>query len=508
MELSQDLIGTNPKYMPIIDHSWLNVDTKAYDNFPSDNNPVRIQPKLSELWNHGNNTGLNLIPNTICQPLRVRNAEIKGDIIRETKKAMMAGFKGKELAEYIRDRFSSEDIITAKEDLAKLSEEQGLLGNVYVDISAFTSAKEAEQFFLNNRNRLAQNIVVNECKISPDVVSILASKFHKNVVASMSYDIKLFEKYKNHLVEAGVIGKDFVIDSKESLRNAFLYGQPQEEKVSVSIVVQEKKLSSEEEAKELLNRSEKLSQNQKRAQEEINFKTAYPIVEFARQQLSKGKTGSDLKEILLSKFSLNDIKTAAKYIALVASDQRVSFIDKFVESGKIQDFVGLSLKKLAFTYPLPRHDFENVEKNKNIGTKGYLYALSGKKIISDENHKYAVESLKNGVSTEKVKEELLKKISSEEADVILIQAIKDFNTMSAGVKANVAKRLPKEKIVEDLRAAVATLPDPETIAPQIKDILSYYQDVNGTIEIDSSFGDNKTTEIGGLSSRSGIDSAL
>ena len=46
--LSQDLIGTDPTYPKIVNLAWLKPDPTTYDNYPSDNNSVRIQPKLSE----------------------------------------------------------------------------------------------------------------------------------------------------------------------------------------------------------------------------------------------------------------------------------------------------------------------------------------------------------------------------------------------------------------------------------------------------------------------------
>jgi hypothetical protein len=75
-DLCSDIIGTNPKYAPIVDHNWLNVDLSKYDNYPSDNNPVRVLPKLHDLWNHGNlDSNTNLVPNTQSMPLCVHSSE-------------------------------------------------------------------------------------------------------------------------------------------------------------------------------------------------------------------------------------------------------------------------------------------------------------------------------------------------------------------------------------------------------------------------------------------------
>ncbi|MBE3086364.1 MAG: hypothetical protein IMZ64_09140, partial [Bacteroidetes bacterium] len=74
-DLCSDIVGTNPVYPEIVDHSWLDVDLSKYDNYPSDNNPVRVVPKLHDLWNHAAQTGINLVPNATVRPLGVRSSE-------------------------------------------------------------------------------------------------------------------------------------------------------------------------------------------------------------------------------------------------------------------------------------------------------------------------------------------------------------------------------------------------------------------------------------------------
>lgn len=381
-ELPKDLIGTDPKYLPIANLDWLSVDIGKYDNYPSDNNSVRIQPKLADLWGHNKDTGINLIPNQTVQSLK--NAESTNvdssvdEIAREAKKAMMFGLKGKELADHIRARFSANNIVMAKEAMEKLSEEQGLLGNVYIDASAFISAQDVEQFLNKHRNRLAQDIVINKSQLNPTVISFLASKFHKNVVANISYDKNLFEKYKTHLVGAGYIDKDFVIDSKETLRQAFLM-EPMREKVTKTAKTI-KRISKNEAVQEIVNRSERAAIQRKLASEEILFRNIRPILKFARQQLVKGKIGNDLKEILRGKYASDDLRDAAKYLALVISSQVTpEGIDKLVKSDRISEMIGDELKKLAKKYPLKPQVFgEQQKETKPVGVQGYFHALSGK----------------------------------------------------------------------------------------------------------------------------------
>jgi ribosomal protein L10 len=286
MELTSDIIGTNPKYPKIVNHGALEVDINTYDNYPSDNNPVRVLPKLSEMWAHGNKN-IHLVPNVSVQPLGVRNAEdgASSDVVREAKKAMMSGLKGREVADHLRSRFAAKDIQSAKDDLSKLAGEQGLLGNVYIDASAFKSFREAEQFLNQHRNRLARDIVVNEGSMTPEVVSLLASRFHKNVVSSLDYNRDLFDNYKMHLVDSGKISNDYVIDSKEALRLAFL---SEKEQPKEAVKKEIKAVPQEVVNEELGKLAEGRSKEARIARDEMIIGKIRPILEFVQAQFSKG----------------------------------------------------------------------------------------------------------------------------------------------------------------------------------------------------------------------------
>ncbi len=519
-ELNQDImgceIGTNPKYPPINNLDYLTVDTRTYDNYPSDNNPVRIQPKLADLWNHNkNNCGINLIPNQTVQSLGLRSAdenmsEAVANFCCETKKAMMMGYTGKELAKYLRARFDKETIEAAKEEMVKLSEEQGLMGNVYIDASAFISAKEAEQFLTMHRNRLAQDIVIEGATVDPNVVAYLANKFHKNVVEKISYDEKLYRKYKAYLVDANKIPVDFVIDSKESLRSAFL-SEPVEEVVKKAKAEKSEPLSKEKVAEELVNRGDKNDTAHKLATADITFREVRPIIEFTREQLSKGKTGNNLKEILRGKYASVDLNKAAKYIAVViSSDITSERIDKLVESEKISKKVASALKEIIKTYPLKVEAYKEDKSEKQIGVPGHFHSLNNLRQDShlSEYHQASVESLRKGKSHEDVKEELLKKLSNDEADKVLLDAVKAFNESPAGTKANAPVIPEKKKLVADIEPP-KVLPDKETIIPQTQEFMDFYKGSNELIvDIDGKSANSNLLEIENLDSKSGIDNAF
>jgi hypothetical protein len=517
LDLPDGLIGTNPKYPAIVNHDWLSVDPKTYDNYPSDNNPVRIVPKLAELWDHvnqGNPTGINLIPNQTVQQLGVNSSGVKSEeaaasVIREAKKAMMSGLNGKDLADHLRARFSSQDIVLAKDGLSKLSEEQGLLGNVYIDASAFSSSKDAERFLTQHRTRLAQDIVLNESKINPLVIGVLASKFRKNVLAMVSYDEKTFEKYKAHLVASDRIPKDFVINSKETLRQAFLY-QPVKETIVKAKT--EKPVDKAMMLKNLTDKVTKEALDSQLANDDISFRMAYPILKFAREQMTKGKFGNDLKEMLRKKYAAVDLKDSAKYMTMIISDQLTpDNIDEMVKVNAISEYVGNNLKKLAKDYPVKKTMFAEEQKApKSIGVQGYFYNLSGSK-VSDDFDQYreaCVTALRKGVELDKIRVKLASlKLSNDQINKVLSDAMNMFNSVAAGVKANPQEKKAKVKVVADLPER-QTLPNPDTIVPQSQDIISFFEGSGDEIDIDLAPSIEPSLDIGGLFNRSGMDSVL
>jgi len=516
LDLPEGLIGTNPKYPSIVNHDWLTVDPKTYDNYPSDNNPVRVAPKLAEIWNHQESKGISIVPNLTVQQLGVQGSEVKASevsasVVREVKKAMMAGIKGKDLANHLRARFSPMDVIVAKDALAALSEEQGLLGNVYIDASAFTSSKEAETFMTQHRTRLAQDIVVNESKLNPNVISVLANKFRKNVLAKVNYDVPLFEKYKNHLVASGRIPKDFVIDSKETLRQAFLYVSRKETVVKASTSAQ--KIDKSAALKVLTDHKSKEAKESRLASDDILFRRAFPILKYAREQMTKGKLGNDLKEMLRKKYAGVDLNESAKLLAIVISAEQMALenINKMVETGSVSEYVGSCLKKLAKDYPVKKTSFEEEAQQapQSIGVQGYFYSLSGSKASDDlDGYRQAsVIALRKGISLEKIGAKLGKVLPKEQASQVLTDALSLFNSVSAGVKANPAEKKAKEKVVADIPEP-QTLPDPSTILPQTQEILSFYEGAGNDIDIDLAPSQQGSVQVGDLFNRSGIDSAL
>lgn len=511
--LSQDLIGTDPKYPPVVDHSWLKPEN--YDNYPSDNNPVRIQPKLSEIWNPERQTpSATLIGNATVKPLGTRTAdqeelrkkEAVSNALREAKKAFMAGMDVKQTAEHLKGLFNEDVLKAAAEGLKSVSEERGLLGNVYIDASAFDSYNEAEQFLKRHRNRLAQDILFDSERMNPGIVASLASKFRKNVVSSINYDDKLFRKYREHLMMANRIPENFVIDSKEALRHAFLYEMPEPD--NAPIAKEEKKLDAEEVTEGL----EKMAEEKRKADDEtiemLQWSSVRPVVSFVQEHLSKGKTAQDLKEMVRGKFALDDIKKASPYLSAILSPEPLTEkrVAGLVEEGRLSEFGAEQISALTKMFPPRKSEFEDPAVRHSEATPGHVYHMSSRKTSEEGFVGAAVKALRSGIEPQKVRARLITKTGHEKADQIMAAAMVEVNSTPAGAHANPKESKSVRPLIEEPRPR-DRLPDPGTIQGQVRDILSTFEGGEMEVEIDP------VNQVGGvdvadLSGKSGIDSQI
>lgn len=483
------LVGTDPKYPSVVDHSWLNVDPSTYDNYPSDNNPVRVLPELAKLWRTGD-VSTTLIPNVEVRDLTGRTADEDAvtnvpEVIREAKKAMMAGKVGAEVAEYLRSRFNKRQIEAAAEELKSISSEMGLLGNVYVDVGAFKTFDEADKFLSNHRARLARDLLFDPSQISPSVVIKLASKHRKNATTEVSYDQENLDRYKDHLVTAGRIPSSFGITTKEELRKAFLYEAPDKDTRRMFPIREEKKANREEAAEQLRALT---AETQKKALENsqaVLIPQVRPILSFIQENLSKGKDRADLKDMLRSKFASNDIEAAAPFIALVISKKGLSAEDlaEKVEAGELAECMADEIKKIAKKFPVARSEYGDVPKATTSAQPGYFYSLNGHNASTKfaSLRSAAAKALEKGFKLECVYAKLAEKVSREDAQVILREAISDMNARSAGAVANRARRSNDKVIFEETPRQ--TLPDPSTIKAQQEEFIRMFEGA-GELQID------------------------
>ena len=228
----------------------------------------------------------------------------------------------------------------------------------------------------------------------------------------------------------------------------------------------------------------------------LAYRNVRPIVEFTRVQLVKGKSGNDLKEMLRGKYAQSDLNDAVKYIAVVISHGVTpERINKLVEANKIPEKVGDDLKEMIKTHPLKVKAFEDYKPERQVGIKGSYHVLSGNTTDNlSEYHEASVESLRKGKSFDQLKSDLLGKLSNEEADKVLLVAVKAFNESPAGVTANAPVIQPKKKLVADLKEHV-TLPKESTIVSKSQEVIDFYKGAEMVVEVDEKSSDTGLLDV-------------
>jgi len=373
--LKPNLFGTDPKFPKISDLDWLNVKEGEYDNYPTANNPVRVLPELADQWTpgakHSGLTLLNLkeIPVKDSAKEAEKREAAQKDIIRSAKRAIMMGLSGNQISNQLRMRYSSSDLEAVKDKLAEVSKEQGLLGNVYVDISAFTSPNDAVTFLRGNYCKTARFLLVPK---GFSQAGVIQKTFRKAAVSAIEYTPELLNDYKNFLVLSGRIPADYQIGSKEDLRRAFLYCTPNKEIVETVAKPEEKPFDKEAASEDLTYRSALKKVSDDTTKDLLHLRSIYPIVKCAQEIISKGKSFEDVKGTLRSKFLAEDIKSAAPYLSMVAKGLSEESIDKLKSEDKLSFEVARELKKLAMACPTPKHIPDGNKTAKQVGTPGYL----------------------------------------------------------------------------------------------------------------------------------------
>jgi hypothetical protein len=309
------------------------------------------------------------------------------------------------------------------------------------------------------------------------------------------------------LVSAGKIDRNTVIDSKESLRQAFLYKRPNEIPfVKKSTVAMDKNKINET----LSVIAEENNQKRAEVQDTLNQAKIVPIVSFIQENLSKGKEVWGIKEMTRKKFMLDDIKIASEAIKISLSKEGLTEtnIDKAVEAKTISKRLGSELKRIGGKYPIK--EVVNVitprMESRPTGTFYSLNVPTYSALTLDGYKKASLEALRKGFDINQVQLKLRAKLSREEADAVISEAIKVFNSSPIGVKAN--KIEPAKKVIIPETSVKATLPDPETILPQTQEMLDIFANTSEFIVDIDPVSSYSSVDVNEMSVGEGISEAI
>lgn len=317
------IMGDNDSVAKIPDLDWASIDLESKDNIPVPMN-VEIVPQLVESWTYtGKDKTANIIPNHTSSAHKIEkisSEDVKG-VLNSAKKEIMTGLSGKALAQKLSSTYPPKLIKAAANELQKLAEEQGLLGNVYVDLSPFDSCKDAARSLGANKIRLAKYVVgMPKRHVCASHHQGICKELKKKVVASIEYDEETLLEYTDHLRVAGLLDAQDNLTSKEDLRAALLYkGENKTAKTK-----KEKNLPSKtfEEVQKAF--SSEISKKTAAIQEEIRvdrFSEVRPVLAFMQNEMLKGHMGESLKEAIQSRYTEDVIKAYAPEIKKLASLQ-------------------------------------------------------------------------------------------------------------------------------------------------------------------------------------------
>lgn len=300
---------------------WLTVDK---DNIPTEN-PVESIPQLEEAWSHQPTKSLNLITNIQAAPKmagELFDQSAVKDIVAATKRELMSGLTVKGVAAKIATMYPMTLIAMAQDDIKAVVNEQGLLGNVYVDTTCYHSCREAAKA-LGTRVKTAKYVVGTPKVACASHATGFCSELRKEVVAEVKYDQALVESYESHLKVAGAIGNGDKINSKEALQQAFLALKAP--KMVAEASVQDQRVATTPEIQNVrelfVGELENKQASQQQARIEERFQRARPILAHMQNLMLKGKTGSALKELLANKYPDNVIREFAPEIKKMAGLQ-------------------------------------------------------------------------------------------------------------------------------------------------------------------------------------------
>ena len=330
----------------LVDHEWLKAENK--DNAPFSSNQSHEQlDALENAFSHE------------TEPKKVNAAveQIKG-VIASAKRELMLGRSMEHIESNVLSNLHPTIRQVVASELKKMSSEVGLLGNVYIDPSAFSSCEDGSKLVKNNRTATFAKKMAS-CSGCSFNQGGFCRMYKKALVQEVPFNNKTLEHYENHLVVAGKIPAGTKLASKKDLQDAFL--STSGKKAEASSVV------FHDESKRALPKSKVAS--------EAVSKEARDIASDLSKRLTAGMQPTVFKEYVTARYAPSFKKHPAvikKYADLVGSIGKV-----FVE---LAPFSNIEEARKFFAKHAP-----NVKYALSDNKKGYTSLdekTLGKKIVS------------------------------------------------------------------------------------------------------------------------------
>lgn len=311
---------------------WLEVDEQEYremDRLPRQN--LDIAPDLQAIWSHEDKPSTTYLqPNTgpvhTMGDLSSEHGKLRAkpeEIIKTARLALMANTTLANFKEQLLRRFTKEDLRVNRTLLAKVLEERGLLGSVYIAASDFSgchnSPKVATTFVRKHASDASFVVAKPECgsciHANRAGSTTNCAVFHKELVLEVPFTEQLAnsvekrEQFRGKSLQAST-GKS----PKERIRLAVLSDKPlvvnkAYDGVGVNQTPQSVKMTSEKVHEQLISASNLLKK--KSRDEKLSLK-AKPIVAFLRREMLKSRTAHELISTLKVSFPVQDLSETRK----------------------------------------------------------------------------------------------------------------------------------------------------------------------------------------------------
>lgn len=523
--LTDHLNDSNSESVTIPDLNWLdlgNIEGKE-PNIPT-NNDVEIIPQLQEQWGTPDTkSSFRLTTNNqnACMPSNSDKSPYSKDdvegVIKSAKIAAMRGATGEEIASELNAKYPEDLIGEAKEGLEKVASELGLLGNVYVDISAFSSCKEASHKLGPNKIRLAK-FIVGECKNACSThKSGYCSELKKDVVDKVAYDERTLKSYEQHLKIAGKISQGDKIEDKDALQKALLKSNaPSPAKTAGGSEFKDssKAIDKDELQKRFKKELESKEAYNKELKKEVDFENAKEVLSFIQDNMLKGKMGDSLKEIIAKNISDATIRKYSSEINKMVSLQ--GLLGTVYADVSYYKNAGDAIKSIRSASTKPQYLIQSVKTSEFDDTLSKVAKATGCSVLPRDGKidtKIARSYIEDMMFSDRIAiEQGSEFMSAIEAGENVLGVIREAymatmshkkNHKTAGVKATIVSkgdRSTKKADIEHLKAAAKKAIEIGVPIDQVEDKLaSFVSSVEAAGMMDKVIGGLKEVSADALS---------
>jgi hypothetical protein len=333
----------------LVDHEWLQAQSKQNAPFAENQSHEQLDA-LANAFSYSNSTDIMLEPKKVKAAVE--------EVIAAAKRELMMGRSIDHVERTVLANLNPSIRSVVYKEINKLASEVGLLGNVYIDPSAFSSCEDGSKVLKNNR-------VASFAKKMADCSGCVQNQggfcrlYKKALVNEVPYDTKTLKQYQEHLIVAGKISPEQKIASKVELQDAF-------------ILVDNKKAQA---TSVVFHDESKRKAKSSNLEETVSSKVARDIASDLSKRLSAGMEPSLFKEYVSTRYASSFDEHGSvikKYADLVGSVGKV-----FVE---LEPFASIEDARKFFAKHNPNVKYALSDKKRQY-THLDEKAL-GKKIIS------------------------------------------------------------------------------------------------------------------------------